>query len=84
MLCKTLKMLKGYVKEELYQLLLTKLFITLHLYPRLYEFEHGQQDTLVYTLTLQARSLLAKQIVQGWGDRWTPPQDFRYAWTDRL
>ena len=33
-------------------------------------------------LILQVSSLLAKHIAsRGGGVRWTPPQDFRYAWT---
>ena len=38
----------------------------------------GKKDCL----TLQASSLLAKDVASR--VRWTPPQDFRYAWTNRL
>ena len=33
-------------------------------------------------LTLQGQTYSLKG--QGGGVRWTPPQDFRYVWTDRL
>ena len=41
------------------------------------------QITQIY-LTLQASSLLAKHIPSRGGVHWTPPQDFCYAWADRL